>query len=78
LRPLLQFLSCSLILLTMGLFLLVINAFTLLLASRIAVSWFHIGFYVDGFWSAFFGAFIVSVVSLILSGLVKDKEKAEA
>jgi len=73
-RPILKFLSFGLIIITLGLFILVINGLTLWLASAIAVNWFHVGFYVDGFWSAFFGALIVSIVSVILSALIK-KEK---
>ncbi|HEY7338446.1 MAG TPA: phage holin family protein [Bryobacteraceae bacterium] len=73
-RPVLKLLSCPLILLTLGLFILVINAFTLWLASRIAVSFFHVGFYVDGFFPAFFGALIVSLVSVILNTLLRDAE----
>lgn len=71
-RPVLAFLSCSLIILTLGLFVLVINAITLWLASAIAVNWFHVGFYVDGFWPAFLGALIVSVVSVILSAVLAE------
>jgi putative membrane protein len=74
-RPILKFLTCPLIILTLGLFVLVINGFTLWLASAIAVNWFNVGFYVDGPWSAFLGALIVSAVTIILSALVKeDKE----
>lgn len=73
-RPVLTLLSCPLIILTLGLFVLVINGLTLWLASTIAVSWFGVGFYVDGFWAAFLGALIVSVVSVILSTFVKDDE----
>jgi putative membrane protein len=73
-RPLLKLLTCPLILLTLGLFVLVINALTLWLASTIAVKWFKVGFYVDGFWPAFLGALIVSVVSVVLSTLLKDEE----
>ena len=73
-RPILKFLSCGLIIITLGLFVLVINGLTLWLASAIAVNWFHVGFYVDGFWSAFFGALIVSIVSVILSALIKKEE----
>lgn len=71
-RPILKLLSCPLIILTLGLFSLVINGVTLWLASAIAVGWFHVGFYVDGFMAAFFGALIVSVVSLILTMVVRD------
>jgi putative membrane protein len=72
-RPLLKLLSCPLIILTLGLFVLVINGITLWLASAIAVDWFHVGFYVDGFWPAFFGALIVSIVSVVLNALVRDE-----
>src|SRR5579863_7501346 len=54
-RPVLKLLSCPLIILTLGFFVLVINGITLWLASSIAVSWFHVGFYVSGFWAAFLG-----------------------
>jgi putative membrane protein len=73
LRPLLKLLTCPLIILTLGLFTLVINGFTLWLSSWIAVNWFHVGFYVDGFWAAFWGALVVSIVSLILSAVLTDK-----
>ena len=76
-RPLLKFLTCPLILLTLGLFVLVINGVTLLLASYIAVNWFNVGFYVNGFWSAFLGALIVSIVTIILSALVREDDKHE-
>ena len=72
-RPLLTLLSCPLIILTLGLFLLVINGLTLWLASLIAVNWFGVGFYVSGFWPAFLGALIVSIVSVILSTFVSDE-----
>ena len=72
-RPVLKLLSCPLIILTLGLFVLVINGIALLLASKIAVNWFGVGFYVDGFWSAFLGALIVSLVSVILNLLVRDE-----
>lgn len=70
-RPILKVLTCPLILLTLGLFTLVINGFTLWLSARIANA-LGIGFYVDGFWPAFWGAIIVSIVSVILSALVKE------
>ncbi len=71
-RPILTFLSCPLIILTLGLFVLVINAITLWLASVIAVNWLGIGFYVDGLWPAFLGALVVSIVSVILSALIRE------
>jgi len=71
-RPILAFLSCGCIVATMGLFMLVINAFTLWLASWIASNWLNIGFHVDSFWAAFFGAIIISIVSFGLSLLIPD------
>ena len=72
-RPLLKLLTCPLILLTLGLFTLVINAMTFLLASRLAQS-LGIGFYVDGFWPAFWGALIVSIVTVVLSAIVREDD----
>lgn len=69
-RPLISVLSCGLIVLTLGLFTLVINGLMLWLASWITVNWLGLEFHVDGFWNAFFGAIIISVVSLILSAFV--------
>ena len=66
-RPVMRILSIPLIILTLGLFLLVINALTLMLASWIAVNVLRVGFYVDGFWPALLGSIVVSVVSLVLS-----------
>ena len=76
-RPVLKLLSCGLIIVTLGLFTLVINALTLWLSSAIAVNWFHVGFYVRGFWSAFWGALIVSVATVILSALFREKKGEE-
>ena len=78
-RPLLKLLSCPLIILTLGLFVLVINGITLWLASGIAVRWFHLGFYIDDYGSAFLGALIVSVVSVILTTLIgEDRRPTES
>ena len=54
-------------LLTFGLFLLVINAAMLLLTAWVAQK-FDIGFFVDGFWPALWGSIIISVVSSLLGG----------
>lgn len=75
-RPLVTFLSCGLIALTLGLFTLVINALMLWLTSFIAQNWFGIGFVVVDFWSALWGSIIISLVSFFLSMfLVDGKEK---
>jgi putative membrane protein len=75
-RPILAFLSCGCIVATLGLFMLVINGFTLWLSSWIAQNWLNVGFYIDGFWPAFWGGIIVGVISFGLSLiLVDDREK---
>lgn len=74
-RPLLKLLTCPLILLTLGLFTLVINALTLLLSAAIANNIFQVGFYIDGFWPALLGAIIVSVTSVILNALFRDESE---
>lgn len=70
-RPLLTILTCPLILLTLGLFTLIINAAMLALTGWFAAQ-FKLGFVVDGFWAAFLGALVVSVVSWALALLVRD------
>lgn len=71
LGPLLKLLTCPLLVLTLGLFTLIINAFLLWLTSAVSRS-FGLGFTVSGFWAAFLGALVVSVVSIVLSLLVKE------
>ncbi len=74
-RPILKFLSCGFIIITLGLFSLVINAATFWFASSISQQWFDVGFYVDNFWSALLGSLIVSIVSVVLSQvLIEDKD----
>lgn len=72
-RPVLAFLTCGCIVVTLGLFLLVINAFSLWLSSWIAQNVFGVGFVVEDFWAAFLGALIVSIVSFFLSMFVYDE-----
>ena len=71
LRPILGVMSIPLIIMTLGVFMLIINGISFLVAARIAES-MGVGFYVDNFWSAFLGSVIVSVVSMILNGIFKD------
>jgi putative membrane protein len=74
LRPLLKFLTCPLIFLTLGLFTLVINTFLFWLAGLIGTN-FGVGFTVAGFWPAFLGGLIVSVISVVLTLIFKDEMK---
>jgi putative membrane protein len=73
-RPILNFITCPLIILTLGLGTLIINAVLFLLAGWIGTQ-FGVGFTVDGFWKAFLGALIVSVVSVLLSIFFKEDKK---
>ena len=66
LRPLLTILTCPLIVVTLGLFTLVINALMLLVTGWLSESW-NLGFTVSGFWAAFFGGLVVGFVSMVLS-----------
>jgi len=76
--PVLKILTCPLIILTLGLFTLVINALMLWLAGRIA-SILGVGFYIEDFGAAFLGALIISVASFALSTLtgVNREEKRQ-
>jgi len=65
LRPILTVLTCPLIVLTLGLFTLVINALMLMVTGWISARWE--GFTVSGFWAAFFGGLVVGLVSLVLT-----------
>ncbi|HVP04766.1 MAG TPA: phage holin family protein [Dehalococcoidia bacterium] len=65
-RPVLIFLTCPLQLLTLGLFLFVVNALIVILTDWVC-DWLGIDFAVDGFWAAFIGALVISFVTFVLS-----------
>lgn len=75
LKPILKFLSCPLIILTLGLFSLVINAIIFYFTSYIANKFFNLNFYVRSFWDAMLGALLVSLINLVLVGLYKSSKK---
>ena len=66
LRPVAKVLTFPLILATLGLFALVVNGLMLWLTSSLSAS-LGLGLHVSGFWAAFFGALVVSIVSALLS-----------
>ena len=68
-RPVLLLLSAPLILLTLGLFIFVINALLLMLVPT-----FVPGFHVDGFGSAFWGAIVIGVISWVLSAFFRGSD----
>ena len=74
LRPLLKLLTCPLILLTLGLFALLINTFLFWLTAQIGqIVGIHI--IINGFWPAFLGGLVVSVVSVVMSLILRDELK---
>lgn len=71
LAPAVKALSLPFIVVTLGLFLLVINALLLLLTQVITDAIDLVMFHVDGFWWALLGGLIVSIVNAFLGGAVK-------
>ncbi len=75
-RPALKLLTCPLVILTLGLFTFIINALMLWLTSALAQG-IGLAFEVDGFWPAFWGALVVTIVSTLLSLLVREPRERE-
>jgi putative membrane protein len=75
-RPILYFLTCPLIVLTLGLFILILNAALLGLTSAVAQS-FGLAFHVRGFASALIGGIVIGIVSTVLNVFVGDKRHKE-
>jgi putative membrane protein len=71
LRPILTTLGCPLLILTLGFGVLLINTLLFYLTGLIGAE-FGVGFTVDGFWPAFWGALIVGVVSFLLGMFVRE------
>ena len=69
-KPILQVLSIPITVITLGIFYLIVNTFCLYIAAWVANGIFGVGITIDGFWSAFFGAIIISIVSTILGEFV--------
>lgn len=65
--PIVKLLSLPITILTLGLFHFVVNAGLLGLTA-----WLTPGFVIDGFWAALFGAIVVSLVGMFLSGLIDN------
>lgn len=75
-RPVVNFISIPLIILTLGLMLLVVNALMLLLTSQVA-EWLDLGFEVDGFWTALWGSIVISIASLILEAILPYRRSSD-
>lgn len=76
-KPLVSALSTCLVIVTLGLFLLVINALMLMLTSWLSGQ-FGLGFHVAGFWPALWGSIVISVVGSILGGLLGTNKNQNA
>jgi putative membrane protein len=74
-KPVLVFLSCPLTVVTLGLFLIIVNAFVLWLADVLG-SVIGIDFHLDDVWSAILGAIIISLVSLVLGLFINPDQLA--
>ena len=72
--PLLKLLTCPLIILTLGLFTLVINAVMLLLTSGLSRA-VGLSFVVEGFWPAFWGALVISIVSFVMTLVFHENDQ---
>ncbi|MEP6630835.1 MAG: phage holin family protein [Lapillicoccus sp.] len=76
LKPILTVLSLPFIVVTLGLFLLVVNAILLQLTSWISGN-LDLAFHVDHFWwDAVFGALIITVVASVLNAIVPDRDRS--
>lgn len=73
-KPVFKLVTAPLVLLTLGLFLLVINACIMLLTSWLAAK-VGLGWHVDGFVPAVLGAVVVSVVSFVLNAFLRDDDE---
>jgi putative membrane protein len=73
-RPVLLMLTCPLVLLTLGLFIFVLNALMLWLTSALSQA-LALGFVVTGFLPALIGGLVVAIVSTALNIAVGDKPK---
>lgn len=74
LKPLLSVLTCPLILLTFGLFTLVVNALLLEVTGWLSTRW-GLGFSVAGFWPAFWGGLVVGISSALLLAATRPRRR---
>jgi putative membrane protein len=75
-KPFLILLSCPLVVITFGLFLLVINGLLLLITARLS-DLFDLGFTVEGLGWGILGSLVISLVGLVLNSLIVDEDKKD-
>jgi putative membrane protein len=73
-RPILTFLTCPLIIVTMGVFILGINGCMLLIAARLARA-LDVSFYVQGLGAALWGSVVISIVSFLMNVFIADERE---
>jgi len=69
-RPVLIFLTLPLTIVTLGLFILVLNALLLWLTSALVPA-----FHIDGFWWALLATIVLSIISAVLNAFVRDRRE---
>jgi putative membrane protein len=72
-KPIFTLVTAVAVVLTLGLFLIVINALMLLLTSWLSDQ-FNLGWSVHGFWTAVLGSIIVSIISFVLNAFLPEKD----
>src|SRR5690606_6963801 len=72
-KPLVKLLSLPLVILTLGLFLLVVNALMLMLTAWLC-GFTEYGLTIDGFWAALWGGVIIAIVNFVLGLVVPDRD----
>lgn len=75
-RPILLLLTCPLIILTLGFFILVVNTLMLSITGWVS-DLFGLGYSSSGFWATFFGAVVISIVSGVLNVMLKDDNEKQ-
>lgn len=77
-RPVLSFLSCGCIIVTLGLFTFVVNAISFQIAAWISNQLFGRAFIVDDFWAALFGSIVFSLACFIINLVIPDKTERKS
>jgi putative membrane protein len=72
-KPIFTLFTGCIVIVTLGLFLVVINALMLLLTSWLS-DLFNLGWSVDGFWTALWASIVVSIVSFVLNAFIPDRD----
>lgn len=73
-KPAIKVLGSCFTILTFGLFALVVNAGLLYFSAWLCNTVFGIGFYVDGFWPAFWGGVVISITTMVLNAITGTRD----